>query len=363
MRAVIMGAILFAVSAPAAAQSAEQNKRFVGHYYLSGVMETGSELLLKPDGTYEWILMYGSMDQTSQGKWSIENGEGNKQYVILKARDKKDAASPVTLSALRPWDEYAESYVQEIAMDARNYAVPLRCKFLSDDGAEPFIDSAMSPPNKAASKQLTSKAKQTALAEDKARADYEVAAGYAMKNSGLGNATNRVARDARLAWRLAYNIAAQARSDARLPAKSRIEPVLPKECSLEMAPIKPSDLDPSKWIRGMIVSVQNAQTDTRYHDVRVRFGYKSGKQIEALTERGGNAWAPRIKDDPFTSVTIMAIEGAVPPSYTFPVPATTDGMAIINLNDDADAPFTEMRLEVAGDALIGFEGRGRYSRN
>lgn len=40
-----------------------------GHYYLNGVMEVGSELLLQPDGKFKWILAYGALDQYAEGTW------------------------------------------------------------------------------------------------------------------------------------------------------------------------------------------------------------------------------------------------------------------------------------------------------
>lgn len=45
-----------------------------GHYYLSGVPELGSELLLKPDGSFQWMLAYGALDQTLQGRWWRSGG-------------------------------------------------------------------------------------------------------------------------------------------------------------------------------------------------------------------------------------------------------------------------------------------------
>ena len=42
-----------------------------GHYYLQGVMETGSELLLKKDGTFEWMLSYGNTDEQASGEWRV----------------------------------------------------------------------------------------------------------------------------------------------------------------------------------------------------------------------------------------------------------------------------------------------------
>jgi hypothetical protein len=55
----------------------------VGHYYLNGVMEVGSELLLKPDGSFEFMLAYGALDQYGKGCWRVE---GNHVLVIPAGR-------------------------------------------------------------------------------------------------------------------------------------------------------------------------------------------------------------------------------------------------------------------------------------
>jgi len=43
--------------------------RLAGHYYLNGVMEVGSELLLKKNGSFEFALAYGANDQYGKGCW------------------------------------------------------------------------------------------------------------------------------------------------------------------------------------------------------------------------------------------------------------------------------------------------------
>ncbi|MDP8983123.1 MAG: hypothetical protein M3O35_21320 [Acidobacteriota bacterium] len=40
-----------------------------GHYVLRGVMEVGSELLLRPNGTFEYMLAYGASDYEAKGTW------------------------------------------------------------------------------------------------------------------------------------------------------------------------------------------------------------------------------------------------------------------------------------------------------
>lgn len=44
-----------------------------GHYYLSGVMEMGAELLLQADGTFKAGVEYGSASGMANGKWYVED--------------------------------------------------------------------------------------------------------------------------------------------------------------------------------------------------------------------------------------------------------------------------------------------------
>jgi uncharacterized protein len=47
----------------------ERSDAIAGRYALRGVMEVGSELLLKPDGSFEYYLSYGAADYWSKGTW------------------------------------------------------------------------------------------------------------------------------------------------------------------------------------------------------------------------------------------------------------------------------------------------------
>ena len=43
-----------------------------GHYVLRGVHEVGSEILLKPDGKFEFALAYGAADFEASGTWKVD---------------------------------------------------------------------------------------------------------------------------------------------------------------------------------------------------------------------------------------------------------------------------------------------------
>ena len=70
---------VLSVSMPAIAQDVS------GHYVLQGVMEVGSELMLKPDGTFEYMLAYGAADYWAKGTWKKD---GN--AVILHSTGKEE---------------------------------------------------------------------------------------------------------------------------------------------------------------------------------------------------------------------------------------------------------------------------------
>ena len=73
------GAVVFAAAALAADGVA-------GHYVLRGVMEVGSELLLRPDGTFEYMLAYGAADYEASGAWKVD---GDSVVLTTSGEDKQ----------------------------------------------------------------------------------------------------------------------------------------------------------------------------------------------------------------------------------------------------------------------------------
>jgi hypothetical protein len=60
-------ALLLAIVAMGAAPD-----RVAGHYVLENGHEMGSELVLKPDGQFEYMLAYGAADYSAAGKWKVK---------------------------------------------------------------------------------------------------------------------------------------------------------------------------------------------------------------------------------------------------------------------------------------------------
>lgn len=66
--------VAVARAAPLAPREIEAMRALVGHYYLEGVREVGSELLLRKDGTFAFMLSYGALDEEGSGEWRLVDG-------------------------------------------------------------------------------------------------------------------------------------------------------------------------------------------------------------------------------------------------------------------------------------------------
>jgi uncharacterized protein len=74
------------VSLMALAMLDARGEDVAGHYILRDVMEVGSELLLKSDGSFEYALTYGAADYWAKGTWQHEDNR-----VVLNSAGTKKA--------------------------------------------------------------------------------------------------------------------------------------------------------------------------------------------------------------------------------------------------------------------------------
>ena len=74
------------VSLIALAALTARGEKLAGDYVLRGVMEVGSELLLRSDGSFEYMLAYGAADYWAKGTWRHESN-----CVVLNSAGKKEA--------------------------------------------------------------------------------------------------------------------------------------------------------------------------------------------------------------------------------------------------------------------------------
>ena len=70
MPVALAAASLLAALSCSAAACTPADPSLAGHFYLRGVMEVGSELLLHADGRFEYMLAYGALDELASGCWT-----------------------------------------------------------------------------------------------------------------------------------------------------------------------------------------------------------------------------------------------------------------------------------------------------
>lgn len=98
-----------------------------GLYVLRGAHEVGSELLLKPDGRFEYMLAYGAADYSAKGSWKRQEGA-----VVLNTQA-PDLPAFRMVKGESSKDEFARVWVKA----ANGQPVPhIRVAVKSDDGVK-----------------------------------------------------------------------------------------------------------------------------------------------------------------------------------------------------------------------------------
>lgn len=338
------------------AQIGKPDAALTGHYYLSGVMETGSELRLKPDGRFDWYISYGAVDQVAQGRWG-RNG----QAVTLIA-DVPSADRPlVRTDEVLPWDEVVERRLRDAAWSRQAEAVAARCPWGAGVVSAPSIYLPEERPPAGAAE--LAKATGTMQVAESARN----AAGRALSKAvaaGASEDDRTAAGTAMSAWHGASYEMEQAHRDAGLPVPDIGAPALPPECR---QPPRGDDarVPPEQWRRGVAVLVGDPALEMRLSRVGVTFVFDDGRRETAETNRGGWAFASSRKGTALEQLVV-----SIPHSGRMPVTLTVAPLAegvqtvIVDTLQLASPSFVTMRLKVEGRDLIPEDmPRGRYSRN
>jgi hypothetical protein len=66
-------ALFLTLAVTTAAQTAAPTRASVAGTYDGGQMEVGAQLLLKPDGHFQYELAYGALDETASGTWELKD--------------------------------------------------------------------------------------------------------------------------------------------------------------------------------------------------------------------------------------------------------------------------------------------------
>jgi hypothetical protein len=343
--------------------------KLAGHYYLSGVRETASELMLKPDGSYEYLISYGAMDQFSQGTWQ-QIGDA----VVLTHMQTLTGGPLFKLDSLETWDADAEDYLRTAQHEARVAAIEAVCPFLagpSPSGIVPppvMIHAAPTEWPKTGDEPKVDLALVYARAkaeEAKRRAAYEQAAQAAMAPGNKRADRDDAARLARYEWQSASVDLSTAHEDIKSSDALPPEPVLPSACQLPIQ-TPATEMNKRDWVRGFGVIVGDPVAGTKFSNVNVRFHFADGKSIDAKTQRRGFAWVEKQAGNAVIAISVSyARYGRDDATFErFAIANSTEGVqrVIIDSRQLVQPPFDEMRLVIEGDALSGPRGLGRYTK-
>ncbi|WP_343611306.1 hypothetical protein [Novosphingobium sp.] len=115
---------------PAPAGEAKGDQAFTGHYYLSGVHEVGSELLLGADGHFDWMMAYGAADNAAKGHWARQGNQ-----IVLTAQKPEHDKPLFALKQVTGWTDEAEELIRDERRDALESKVHAACPFFAEDAA------------------------------------------------------------------------------------------------------------------------------------------------------------------------------------------------------------------------------------
>ena len=353
-----------------------------GHYYLNGVTEVGSDLLLRDDGRFEWFLAYGAMDRTASGRWSAADGR-----VVLTTDLPAQDAPLFRREGAMPWDEDTEDRLRDMEADAAEAVAYARCPFLdvADAVSAPsFADDTKAEPSPQALAKVAREA-QTALVA--ARSGAESAADRAMaararadeapRDGALrdaADATMAQAVDAMATYRAAEAAVRDAFDNANLDRPDMPPPRVPAACALPppRAPGLPTGVKPGQ---GLGVVVGDPKADLRFSGVRVDFEVSDGHHEARVTNRGGWALLRPRHGAALRRIVLRGAdtedgngtEGGLPTvEQTFDIDPAQGDVVLIALDSARLVPpmFDTMTLRIDGDALVPTwpdgDERGRY---
>ena len=338
------------------------DQKFAGHYYLHGVMETGSELLLKKDGSFIWYLAVGALDQTADGQW-VRDGD----FLLLHVPTQISNAPIASLAERRPWDLDAERRLMAHLQWQARVRAEERCPYalfnvvdIAATPAVPFLAGTETPKPNISPSQIEAATGAAADARKKAEIAMALAASQAPNDLALDDA----AIDAMMKWNEENWNLSQLVEEAGLGANKMAGPALPMVCQWPQKPDEAAEIE-SQWQKGIAIKLTDPDENARYRYVKITLRYADGSEDNAITDEDASAVFPyragRLADEVRISADWLP-EGD---DVVLPMPSMEAGVQNVLIPSSGlyRPPFTYMRLRIDGpDLLPDLIPRGRYVR-
>lgn len=348
--------VLSAVLLPAFSLQAAEQASFVGRYYLQGVREVGSELVLRTDGSYSWMLAYGNQDHLSEGRWSRQGDR-----IVLTAT-LPTAIGPLvwfdTKQKMMPWSFEAEQALQEQRYLQQREQVLKACPFMdtADYASAPKMLGEPEP----AKREREQRADKALIELQVATKTIEKAAADAVEQKT--EAAMHKAVEAMDRFQSAWLTAKEAGWDAGRAALKRPVLQLPKICRMPQDPHVHQD-QPASWLRqGIGVALFDSTSGSPVYHLPLSFVLADGSKRTAVVS-GGVAVIPLARQERVLSFELKLGQGKV---ETLSVPPDTLPGSIYLVRIDTarlmQPFFRELLLEIEGNALVWSATGGRYQR-
>jgi len=353
----------FVMAPVALAQAASETEDQVaasslaGNYRLGGVMETAAQLQLKADGSYRWMLIVGSLDLYSEGKWTQARG----QVILGPHRFGKD--TPVfALGAAFAWgrEEADAAYASE-STRLQNRA-KWQCAFLDTGGyyassGDHVLPEGLTPLQRFAVAVESERKLRDAYAE-------AIAAYFARDLSDPDDNLEISARSARRDWGRAVAVLAKSARAAGKAARFQ-PPSLPADCfflsdytSEYAGNERVGQVD---WTQGVGIWVNRRERPNARLNVDAEFTFADGSVETANSHELGFAFAPAAEERQLRSIRLTLRHNGSEYSSRFDVAPDRDARVFeVKLDQRVliKPPFDELRLNISGDRLVPADGSG-----
>jgi len=353
-RRILAGVLSAAIAAaPVAAEPAPSADDIPGHYYLSGLMEVGSELLLTPDGDFQWMIAYGSVDQAAEGRWTSDG-----RTVVLTSRPQSADGVRFRLGEKAGWDERAARFLERRreweALETRARNCPLM-SLSNEDRVEVAIAPTAGAPARPDLARLKAEADR---AHDAAQASLD-----RLKGRAAWRQDRALVENADAAIILYQDRMAELRGALDLEGRADVEPApfdVPAECRL------------SDWekevaaFRGVAIQVFDPERYLRGDGIEVEARYDRGAPVSDVV-MGGYAYLPLARGRRITAIALR-VPGAVNDHEAiFPVILAEPSVQLVDadLGSLIEPAFTRLVLTINGDGSLTPQGemsRGVYRK-
>lgn len=336
-------------------QAADQPS-FVGRYYLQGVREVGSELVLRADGTYAWMLAYGNQDHSSEGRWMRQ---GN--TIVLSAAV-PSATGPLiwfdTKQKMIPWSFEAEQALQKQRYLLQREQVLKDCPFMdtADYASAPKMIGEPEPTKQ----EREQRAAKALLELQVATKSLEKAAAEAVQQKT--EAAMQKAVEAMDRFQAAWLSLKEANWDAGRPAPKRPVLQLPKICQMPNEPDVQQN-QPAFWLRqGIGVTVRDHNSGSPVYRLPIRFVLTDGTKRAAVSSGAVSVVWLAAQEKAVALEVQMSSDR--PEAVVLPLDAVSGSLCqvVVDTSRLVTPFFRELRLEIEANTLVWPATGGRYQR-